>query len=127
MPRMPAELNALIADFRREQRDDALYQGKAKPRTDADYAVWRAGLADRHVLGDDPDDTDHVSAVEEAVQARIEAARARVARERADRAARGRRRGHGLAARHAAKLAHQDTKGADSVRTPTTDQEADHG
>jgi hypothetical protein len=64
------------------------------------------------------------SAVEEAVQQRIAAARARVARRRADRATRARHRAYGVAQRHAAKLAHQDAKGADSTRTPNP-QETD--
>jgi hypothetical protein len=49
------------------------------------------------------------SAVEQAVQQRIAAARARVARQRADRATRARRRTYGVAQRHAAKLAHLDS------------------
>jgi hypothetical protein len=66
------------------------------------------------------------SAVEQSVQQRIAAARARVARRRADRATRTRRRAYGVAQRHAAKLAHQDAQGADSTRTPDP-QETDHG
>lgn len=50
------------------------------------------------------------SAVDLAVAARIAAAKARVARQQADRATRARRRRYGLAARHAAKLAHLDAR-----------------
>lgn len=65
------------------------------------------------------------SAVELAVAARIAAARARVARQRADRAARGRHRAYGVAARHAAKLAHQDAAGPAVRRADTSPQETD--
>jgi hypothetical protein len=58
------------------------------------------------------------SAVELAVQQRIAAARARVARQAADRATRARRRAYGVAQRHAAKLAHQDAKGVATADTP---------
>lgn len=61
------------------------------------------------------------SAVEEAVAARIAAARARIARQRAERATRGRRRAYGLVQRHAAKLRHLDARDA----TPNP-QETDH-
>lgn len=65
------------------------------------------------------------SAVDLAVQQRIAAARARIARQRAERATRGRRRAYGLAARHAAKLRHLDAVGQTG---PTTDpQETPHG
>jgi hypothetical protein len=63
--------------------------------------------------------------VEEAVQARIAAARARIARQQQDRATRRHRRTYGLAARHAAKLRHLDAVGQTG---PTTDpQETPHG
>lgn len=55
------------------------------------------------------------SAVDQAVSARIAAARRRIARQRADRANRARRRAYGLTQRHAAKLA----------RDTATDQETD--
>jgi hypothetical protein len=64
-------------------------------------------------------DEDPRSAVEEAVQQRIAAARARVARRRADRATRARRRAYGVAQRHAAKLTHLDSlRTADGTPDP---------
>jgi hypothetical protein len=124
VPRTPAELRTLLADYRREERDDALMQGTAKPRSTAETLIWHAGLIDRGYLDPDPDDAP-VSAVEEAVQQRIAAARARVARRRADRATRARRRTYGVAQRHAAKLAHLDSlRTADGTPDP---QETDHG
>lgn len=57
------------------------------------------------------------SAVEQAVQARIAAARARIARQQADRATRARRRAYGLRQRHAAKLRHQDAAGFAGTET----------
>lgn len=63
------------------------------------------------------------SAVDEAVAARIAAARARIARQQAERATRGRRRTYGLVARHADKLARDDV----STTHPTDPQETPHG
>jgi hypothetical protein len=57
------------------------------------------------------------SAVDLAVAARIEAVRRRMARQRADRATRGRRRTYGVAQRHATKLARD--------RATTNPQETD--
>lgn len=51
------------------------------------------------------------------MRARIAAARARIARQTADRANRRRRRAHGLAQRHAAKLARQHAADPDPQET----------
>lgn len=53
-----------------------------------------------------------VSHVEQAIAARIAAARARREQQAADRAARAARRAHGVAARHAAKLRRLDSPAA---------------
>jgi uncharacterized protein with PIN domain len=70
-----------------------------------------------------------VSAVDFAVQQRIDAARARIARQQQDRAVRARRRAYGLVRRHAAKLAHLDAldiRAADAQTDATPDpQETD--
>lgn len=108
MARTPDELRAWLAQMRREQRDDDLMTGKAKPRGTAETLIWHAGLTDRHDLDREPHDGP-VSAVEQAVQQRIAAARARIARQQQDRQTRARRRTYGLRQRHAAKLAHLDS------------------
>lgn len=116
MARTPDELRTLIADFHREQRDEALLQGKAKPRGNAEAQIWHAGLVDRFDIEPLPDDGP-TSAVEQAVQQRIAAARARTARQQQDRQTRARRRTYGLRQRHAAKLARDPQ--------PTDPQETD--
>lgn len=63
------------------------------------------------------------SAVDLAVQQRIDAVRARVARQQAERATRGRRRAYGLVQRHAAKLRHLDDR--DAIEATTDPQETD--